>query len=111
MYPQQEHNPNYANKMTTTNGSGLAGSSTPKVASPLENEVQGLFDSTYQLTEIVKVLFERLTPALRQPELKDEVSGKNQSALSPLPHQIRENKEVVFMNVFAIKNLLDRLEI
>ena len=109
MYPQQEHNPNYANKMSTT--SGLVGSLTPKVASPLENEIQGLFALTDQLTGIVNALFARLTPALRQPEPKEEVTGKDQQILSPLPGQIRTNKEAVFRNVLAIKDLLDRLEI
>ena len=109
MYPQQEHNPNYANKMSTT--SGLVGSLTPKVASPLENEIQGLFALTDQLTGIVNALFARLTPVLRQSEPKEEVTGKDQMSLSPLLSQIRENKEAVLRNVLTIKELLDRLEL
>ena len=113
MYSQQEHNPNYANKMTTTNGGGLVGaiSNAPKVASPLENEIQGLFASTDQLTGIVNALSARLISVLRQPEPKEEVTGEDQMSLSPLPSQIRENKQAVFRNVLAIKDLLDRLEL
>lgn len=90
---------------------GLTGAvMTPRVASVIENEIQGLFTQTDNLSDIVNTLFERLNPLLRNSnpmtsEKKDEIE------LTPLAQQIRINKYKVANNVEALKDLLDRLDL
>jgi len=86
-------------------------SSTPKVASPLENELQGLQNATEQLNDTVNALYSRLASVLRQSTPETMVTGKDQVELSPIPQSIRVQKEGVLRNVFAIRDLLDRLEL
>jgi hypothetical protein len=98
---------------STPRGLGNVGASLsgPKVASPVENELSSLGNSTEQLSDVVNTLFSRLSPLLRNVPGGNASTGKEAVELSPIPQVIRQNREKVMMNVFAIRELLERLEL
>ncbi len=95
------------NKYNTVAGLNSA----PRVMSSTESELQGLQGATEQLSDTVNALYARLTSALRQPNPETGRDGKDQVELAPLPQSIRVQKEGVLRNVYAIRDLLDRLEL
>ena len=86
------YNEEQGNSVST--GGGLVGAKTPKVASSIENELQGLTNATEQLFLVVSELANRLYPALKETEpIETKEASNPRQILAPLPNTIRAEKK------------------
>ena len=86
-------------------------SNQPKVASVIENELQGLQDTADSLSATVSALHQRLATVLRSPSPMKTGEAGERPTLSAIPDAVRSAKEKIQSNVFSIQDLLDRLEV
>ena len=94
---------------------GLVGSnelsSTPKVQSATEREINELHETASVLSKVVSQLHERLHPILRQPLPATAGEGSKDEALTAVANAVRQSRQLVQGSVYQLEDILQRLDI